>query len=454
MNNYNTPPKIAFIGGGSYHWTAGLAADMFLKEELEGSELVLVDINEEAAEHICQLCKMIVKKIGCGWKVRTASLEDALDGADYVCVSISTGGFEAMQKDYEIPEEFGIYHTVGDTVGPAGISRTLRNIPVFIDFAKKMERLCPEAWMIHVTNPLSQLTRAVCTETSIKCVGLCHNYTGAIALLADMFEVEYEDIDAVSVGVNHFTWLKNLTCKGKLVGSELSLQKYLEYKEKKSGDIITNTTDDDLRQLSGGSYHDYLAFELYEQFGFFPVGGCCHIAENFSFYTSDLEVMGRHRIGRKGVLPARKNLNGRRRKNTLDIIEGRKELGEVKASREYLADIVASLHSGKPSRVIAALPNKGQISNIAEDVVVETRAVVSLSGINPEASGEIPESISGFMQAVIAEEECTVQAAITGDRKLFEQALFLSPMVTNKDCVKELAEKLLAANKEWLPQFG
>ena len=89
----------------------------------------------------------------------------ALDGADFVVVTISTGGFESMSVDLDVPARHGIRQSVGDSVGPGGINRSLRNIPVLVGIARDMEQLCPDAWMLNITNPMTALTRAVCRET-------------------------------------------------------------------------------------------------------------------------------------------------------------------------------------------------------------------------------------------------------------------------------------------------
>lgn len=446
--------KIVFVGGGSYGWTPTLAGDLFQREGLRGSNLVLVDINPEAAEDLKAYCEMMVKQLDCDWTITITELEDALQGADYVCVSIGTGGFEAMHNDYTIPEKYGIYHCVGDTVGPGGISRSLRHIPVFLDIARKMEEICPDAWMIHVTNPLSQITRAVLLETSIKCVGLCHNYSGTIATLANYLDAKSEDIHAVSVGVNHYTWLKDITCKGKPVDRELSLEGYIKHYLSKDGQAFTNTIDDEITQaLIGKTMEYYLNFELYDRFGYFPVGSSNHVVENFPYYCNSLETLEKHHVRRKGVLPRRQMLRDQQVDKVKQIIAGKMELPQPKLSNEGLSVIIESLHTGKPARCIVAMPNQGQISNLPEDVIVETWAEINGSGIFPLASGEVPQPLAGSMLNIIDEQETTVKAAITGDRQLVVHAMAISPMVQNKDTVDELVDELLEANKEYLPQF-
>lgn len=447
--------KIVFIGGGSYIWTPTFATDLLLREGLKGSCLTLVDIDKDAAETMRQYCELLQSKIGSDWLIEVADLEAALEGADYVCVSISTGGLDAMALDYNIPEKYGIYHTVGDTVGPGGISRTLRNVPVFLDIARKMEKICPDAWMIHVTNPLSQLTRAVCMETAIKCIGLCHNYIGTIHMLADYLGADVEDINAVSVGVNHFTWLKNITCKGKPVEDQLSLERYVEYYNKKHPEANTNTTDDEIQKmLSGRNMEYYFNFMLFERFGYFPVGSSNHVAENLPFYCNDLEVLKKYHIRRKGVLPRRQMLKDKKVESVRRQLAGEEELPELRKSNESFAEIVEALYTGRPARAIVAMPNQGQITNLPLDVIVETWAEINGSGIFPLMSGEVPDILTGYMRTIIDEQEATVRAAITGDRKELIRAMAISPQVQNKDIVEELTDELLNALKEYLPQFN
>lgn len=446
--------RIVLIGGGSYTWTPTFAGDLFLREALDGSELVLVDTDMPAAQVMKEYAEKIQSVIGSSWSIKVEDLESALAGADIVCVSISTGGLQAMAHDYDIPEKYGIYHAVGDTVGPGGISRSLRNIPVFVNIARKMTEICPDAWMIHVTNPLSQLTRAVCIETGIKCVGLCHNYEGTMTMLANYLDAKKNEVNAICVGVNHFTWLKNITCNGKSVESELSLEGYINYFSRKNKHLLSNTTDDIIQEeLPNRNMEYYLNFYLFERFGYFPVGSSNHVAENFPFYCNNLEIMKKYHIRRKGVLPRRQILKDNRVKKIHDILAGNIPMPETKPSDEGFSSIAESLCTGKVSRCVVAMPNLGQINNLPKQVIVETLAEINGSGIYPLASGDLKDELIGYMLTIINEQEITVKAALTGRRDLVVKAMAISPMVQDKDCVELLTDELLDANRELLPQF-
>lgn len=449
------PLKIVFIGGGSFLWTARLATDMFLKPSLKGSEMVLVDIDRDAANLVGQYCRMIDKKLDANWRITTGELEASLPGADIVIVSISTGGLEAFDKDYHMPAEHGVYHSVGDTVGPAGISRVLRNVPVFLDIAKAMETHCPDAWMIHVTNPLAQITRAVARSSPVKVVGLCHNYEGTMRSLASRLGVKREDLHANTFGVNHFSFLRDLTHKGQPVEDAFSLQAYLQSDEAVAADVKTNTTDDDVNEMTAPpeAHDDRLSYELYEMLGYYPVGGSAHLAENFPYYLNDLATVEKHRIRRKGVLPFR--LNGKKRKQQMveDVLAGKREMDPIRRSHEDLADIVESLWTGQPCQAVVNLPNVGQIPNLPRDVVVETWGRITKDAITPLPAGDVPVVLKGMLESVIAEEELSVEAALTGNMKTLEQALYVSPLLHQKDAAGELARKIVQTHRDLLPQF-
>ena len=147
--------KIVLIGGGSYSWGPAVIGNILNNTYLNGSQVVLHDLDEEALEMTyCLALQYVEATKSITQFSRTMVLEEALDGADYVVVTISTGGLPAMRFDLEISARFGICQTVGDTVGPGGALRTLRNVPVFLHLGLTMERYCPQAWMLNCSNPL------------------------------------------------------------------------------------------------------------------------------------------------------------------------------------------------------------------------------------------------------------------------------------------------------------
>ena len=167
--------KIAFIGGGSVQWTARLVIDMVVNKRLAGAQLVLHDIDKAALELVTRACNRVNK--GLDGSLNISSNPDRMEtlrDADFVILCVSIGGLAAMRNDLKIPEEYGIYQSVGDTVGPGGLARGLRHIPFAVKIAREMEQLCPNAWMLNLTNPMTTICRGVTRATTIKTIGLCH----------------------------------------------------------------------------------------------------------------------------------------------------------------------------------------------------------------------------------------------------------------------------------------
>jgi alpha-galactosidase len=214
-------PKIAFVGGGSYQWGPKIIQDVALNEALRGGTLVLHDINAEALDDMNEWGTMALDVARADLKLETTpELEEALRGADFVVLSISTGGLDATALDLEIPARYGVVQTVGDTVGPGGLFRGLRNIPVVIEIARAMERSCPHAILLNLTNPLTVLTRAVTKTTSITAIGLCHELFSTLGMLSKMFDVSEETVNVKVARVNHFIWVTDVAVHGHDVTGE------------------------------------------------------------------------------------------------------------------------------------------------------------------------------------------------------------------------------------------
>ena len=195
--------KIVIVGGGSAQWVPILVDDVVIAPYLAGTELVLHDVDGARVERTRAYAEHVARLAGTGVSVRaTTDLDTALAGADFVVVCISTGGLDSMARDLDVSARYELPLPIGDTVGPAGISRALRNVLVLIGIARAMERVCPHAWMLNVTNPLTALTRAVTRETTVKAVGLCHEVQNCRFFLSQMLDANYADVVLRVTGVN------------------------------------------------------------------------------------------------------------------------------------------------------------------------------------------------------------------------------------------------------------
>ena len=163
--------RIVIIGGGSYQWVPTLTTDLALTASVRGAEIVLEDVDASRLAGTAPVVEHISALTDARFTVTTTTDQrDALRGADVVMVNITTGGLGSMQRDLDIPWRYGIRQPGGDTLGPGGINRALRNIPVLLGIARDMEDVCPDAWLLNLTNPMTALCRAVTKTTSIKTV--------------------------------------------------------------------------------------------------------------------------------------------------------------------------------------------------------------------------------------------------------------------------------------------
>src|SRR5712691_9831327 len=198
-------PRIVIVGGGSYHWAPRLLCDFANTPSLADADVVLHDLDTERVKLMEELGGEIASRRGIG--LRTTAEPDrkrALAGADFVITCFSVGGFDSMQHDIEIPRRYGIRQPIGDSVGPGGVLRALRSVPVLVDIACDIESVAPDAWLVNVTNPLTALCRAVTRETTVKTVGLCNEWVGCSWMLSLLLDCGMHEIDPVLGGVNHY----------------------------------------------------------------------------------------------------------------------------------------------------------------------------------------------------------------------------------------------------------
>jgi len=441
--------KIALIGGGSLLWAPKLLVDFVLTDELQGSQMCLHDIDEKALTLIYRLGRKIIEEAKRDFYLTsTPLLEEALEDASYVILCISIGGNTTMRYDLEIPLRYGIYQSVGDTVGPGGLSRALRSIPVAVDICKKMESLCPDACLINCTNPMSTLCRAINKTTCIKTIGVCHELHFVLQTLERLLKVERgSDIQAITAGINHFTWITELKVKGK-DGFPL-LAEYIKRKEKRLKRQLETL---DWESFYSFNDNNLLKFELFKTFGYLPAAGDRHIAEFFPYFLTEETQAGRKYGIKLTTIEDRIRRMEQTKENLRPIIDGKQSM-ELTHSEEKVCDIIAALATGKQKTFMINMPNQGQIANLPSEVIVETPALVDANGVHPIPVGEIPPGILDLMLHHITNQEMIVEAALTGNKTLALQALVNDPLVRNLEDAPKMLEELLQANADYLSQF-
>ena len=436
--------RICIVGGGSYNWAPTLLKDIAAKKDVLSGTIVLHDIDPVALDDLARLGRKIMAAAGADFSVEaTTDLRSALSGAEFVVVTITTGGLEAMRHDLEIPLKYGIYQTVGDTVGPGGLSRALRNIPPMQEIARTMEAVCPDAWLINLTNPMTTLTRAIAKTTRIKVIGLCHEVDSTRTTIMKMFGATPDELDYLVAGINHLPWFVELRIRGES-GVEL-IREYV-----KQGRPIPLKPG--FEERSPFQDHWKIKLSLMEVYGYLPGAGDRHLAEFFPYFLTESTRFGAdYEVEMTPIELRERRTHAHRDQVRLWLQEG--QTVPLQRSREEFSDIITALKVGTPLRTVVNIPNRGQVDNLPRDVIVETSAVVSSVGVHAINIGELPLPILSTLYSHVLNQEMIVEAGLRGDRELALEALLNDPLVRDFRTARPMLDELLAANARWLPQF-
>lgn len=437
--------KVTLIGAGSVLWTPKILGDFYVMASQPIDEICLMDINPDALEPVIALAELMEKKTGKKFKLTTETeLERSVQSSSFVVVSIAAGGLKAMESDLSIPEDFGVLATVGDTVGPSGHSRLLRNAPVFLDMARRIEKVSPHIWFINVSNPLTALTRLINQQTSLKTLGLCSGILNHIWILKDLLGFdEFEDVDFTVGGIDHCSWFLKLIIKNKDIYPEL---RRLSLKEMESRVSFLLSKDEwaNLDSLTAG-------FTLFKTLGYLPAISDRHLCEFFPFFISSKENLSKYNIKRTSI--NHRQLWGNNAKKVIkEILKGDREL-MLSKSRDIVVDVINSLAGAGDIETTINYPNEGQIENLPAGSVVETKGHIRFNQIVPEYIGSLPEQLLSIIQPHIVRQELVLRASMEGSRSLFKAALVSDPNIKELEGIDELIELLLEANKDYLPQF-
>ena len=440
-------PTIVMVGGGSVNWSPKLINDFLQTPSMQNADYVILDIDANAGKRMTDFGNQYAarKKIGATFRF-TDKQEEAFPGADFVLITISTGDLDAMAYDIAIPEEYGIYETVGDTVGPGGWACGLRNIPVFKEMAANIEKYAPEAVVLNYTNPMAVLTNVFYKTTKLRTVGLCHGLFESLEVLKNVFGLESEDqIKMRFGGTNHFFWLFDFKIGGR--------DGYEMLREKMAGRSFASLISE-FKDLAGYSSHANVCSELFDTYGYLPYVADRHISEFFSCYlTGGEDKIAEYNLKRTPISERRQW-----KKDAYDrltrYLNGEEEYMHP-VSREAAASIINAFLTGEDFIDVVNLPNEGQVNNLPMGSIVETLGVVRDSGFVPMVMGTMPAPLLNLVMPHISNQDMIVEAGLTGDLELAMKALLNDPMCAhlNPPRIREMGMKLLQAHRAFLPQF-
>jgi alpha-galactosidase len=387
--------------------------------------------------------------------VTSPTLKDALEGADFVAISILPGTFEHMRSDVHLPERLGVYQPVGDTTGPGGIIRALRTIPMYVEFAEAVRDYAPNAWVVNYTNPM-----ALCVRTlyevfpKIKAFGCCHEVFNTQALLAAAVRRELggaasrSDICVNVLGLNHFTWFDRASYAGHdLTG--LYARFIEEFYE-------TGYKTEPEKPDSVFTCRHRVKFDLFREYGLIAAAGDRHLAE---FMPGERYLKSPETVEKWGfyLTPVDWRVGDRAEKvaKTARLVSGEESLEFTHSGEEGVVLIKALLGL---TRVVSNvnLPNAAlQIGNLPRETVVETNALFSYDDVRPVAAGALSHGLSELFAPHIENQTETLNAALSCDFEAVVRAFSRDPLLKGRCSdadIRKLARDMLRGTRDVLPE--
>jgi alpha-galactosidase len=381
-----------------------------------------------------RFAQRLISDAGSGNTSETTTVRtEALDGADYVITTIRVGDDPAIDQD--IPFRYGVNQRIADTVGPGGVFKALRTVPVLLDICDDMEDLCPDAWLLQYTNPMAICCWSIAEATTISAVGLCHSVQGTTEQLADYIGAPREGVSAWAAGINHMAWFLRFERDGE--DAYPALWEALEDPDTYAKDTVR--------------------FEVMRRFGFFVSESTGHMSEYVPYFRTRPEVM--ERFGLSSDEPALHRLDDRGDRHFKQIrgdVEGAAPL-TAERSVEYASRIMDALEGGEPTVINGNVPNEGLIPNLAEGACVEVPCMVDRLGIHPMSVGELPPQLAALNRSNIAVQELAVRAVLDGDREAARHAVMLDPLTAAAiplDRIDDMFDEMWAAHGDQLAAYS
>lgn len=428
------------IGAGSIVFCKTLLNDLMATPALAGAEFALMSPTEPKLRRMEAFARRMLADNGLPGSVwATTDRREAIRNADFVVSMIQIGGVDAFEQDYRIPLKYGVDQCIADSLGPGGILRGLRTIPVLVDIAHDMEELArPGAILLQYANPMAANGVALGKASRVPFVGLCHGVQTTLDLIARYCNVPKEEITYSCGGINHMDWFLRLEHKGRDLYPTLRdlFEKPEYYKNEK------------------------VRGEVFRHFGYFMTESTGHLSEYVPWFRKNARALGLYCDepsfgGESGAYYhwCRTIADKYAEHDVLAFESTRVEHRSV----EYCSYIVEAVATGKPFRFMGNVRNDGYITNLPARACVEVPTFADDTGLHPTVIGELPLQCAALCMTNINSQLLTAEAALRTDTELLVQAVALDPL-TSAVCtlgeIREMCAEMLEAERAWLPNFA
>ncbi|MFO7698245.1 MAG: alpha-glucosidase [Anaerolineae bacterium] len=415
--------RIVLVGAGSAQFGLGTLADVFRSKVLEGSTVVLHDINPTALARVEAVGKEHVAKHKLPYNVEaTADRPTALKGANYIISSIEVGDrFKLWEQDWTIPQQYGFRQVYGENGGPGGLFHSLRIIPQVLAICDDVMRICPDAWMLNFSNPMSRICTTVLHKyPDLHLVGLCHEIASLGKHLPHILGRPLEDLELVAGGLNHFSML--LEARYKDTGADA-------YPDIRAG----------VPAYFEGTHERGLFMELFRRYDLLPITTDSHMGEYLQ-WAFDV-------VDHKGILDF---YWGYKSRCQAPAPEGGYTLEHIHEGERVIPIIEAMMTGERAYEGALNLPNRGLIDKLPSDIVVEVPGTVDAQGVHGTPLGTLPAGFLGLLQNQVAIHELTAEAVLTGSKKVVMQALLADLNVDTVGSAEAMLDTILTRQSQYL----
>jgi 6-phospho-beta-glucosidase len=433
--------KIAIIGGGSAYVPGVLAAFTTTADALAGSEIALMDIDPTRLPTMTAIGRRMVAESGAPLTISsTTRLEEALRGATFVLTNFRPGGLEGLRLDEAIPDRAGVLGQ--ETTGPGGTAFALRSVPQVLDLCRQMEAVCPDAWLINYTNPANFVADAIRRRSPIRFVSLCDGGgNGLRYAMPELLELDRDEVRVRAIGINHHTWVVELRI-GRKDGYPRLRDFARRFENPPAG------ADRRTRFKAFGAW-------MLDRYGVWP-GNESYLYPYFHYQEALADFHAGHSLYQLFMtdLPEHwrrfEAMAGGSAPIHLDSAMHHTNVGHG----DIAVQVMVAIATNETQEFHVNVPNEGAIANLPRGAIVEVPALVDASGVRPLCMGELPKGVVGLTRALLAWQELSVDATLTGDRDLVVQALLAHPWIDSVSVAERLCDELLAAHAPYLPQFA
>ena len=430
--------KVAIIGAGSIIFCKTLMQDIMATPGLEATEFALMAPSRKRTPQVEAFANRVIQHNKLPAKVSvTQDVREALTDADYVIATFQVGGLQGFAYDYKIPYKYGVDQCIGDTMGPGGIFRTLRSVPVVLDMAHAIEELCPNALVLNCVNPMATICWTLGT-TGVNFVGLCHGVQTTLDLISGYVGLPKEQIEFLCAGINHMAWFLKLEHQGQ------DLYPTLRARFEEPGYYV----------------NEKVRGEVMRHFGYFMTESTGHLSEYLPYFRKNQKALDLYCDepgfgGETGAYYAWCERVGQKYEGQ-DMLAG-EPLELPRRSVEYGSYIIEALETGRPFKLNGNVRNDGMIANLPADCCAEGPITVDRLGLHKTMVGNLPAQCAALNLTNINTQRLAVGAAMGDDPEAIVHACALDPLtgavLTLKE-IRDMAAEMLEAEREWLPQFA